>query len=153
MKIKTIVIVLCTILAHIKSLIVPEQVALTYGATPSQMIATWVISTNGWYYGTTDSFVYYGVNANQLSYRVKATFSTYTINGYTSPLLFNAMMSNLVVGNVLYYYQVGSDTQGFSPIYHFKSHPGKQVQFNICYYAPSQPRSFSIHKYIRDWHK
>ena len=99
---------------------VPEQIALTYGASPSEIVVTWAVPGGG----SVGAYVEYGLSADALNYKADATGSTYTLKSYTSPMLFKAHINGLIEGNKVYYYRVGSTSSGFSEVFSFKSHPG-----------------------------
>jgi len=98
----------------------PEQIALSYGSDPSEMVVTWaVLNTDGM-----TATCMYGTNPDKLDNFVNGTGATYTIDDYTSPMLFKATILDLKPGNNLYYYSVGSPTGEYSDVFLFKSHPG-----------------------------
>jgi hypothetical protein len=68
----------------------------------------------------------YGSAASNLTYLASATVTSYKVSSpaYTSPMLFTCVMSGFEVGNIEYYYRVGSKYEGYSDAYSFKSHPG-----------------------------
>lgn len=98
----------------------PEQVGLNYGSTPSEMVATWAITSGS----LTDGRVEYGTSATALTNIAYATATTYSARTYSSPTLYKATMTGLEAGNAWYYYRVGSPSAGYSTVYKFKSNPG-----------------------------
>jgi len=106
-----------------------EQVALSYTAQPSELFVSFAAFSD-----EQTAKVLYGVSPHQLTESVTLTGSKYTLNGYTSPMLYRGQLSNLLPGNKKYYYSVGSDALGFSPVQGFKTHPGvgtEDVTFHI----------------------
>lgn len=97
----------------------PEQIALNYGASPSEMVVSWAAATS-----EAAGEVRYGLSSDSLAMKATTTGATYTLNRYTSPMLFKATMTGLVEGNKEYFYRVGSDATGFSEVFSFKSNPG-----------------------------
>ena len=100
-----------------------EQVSLSFGASPSEMVVSFAASTD-----ETTAECRYGTDPNNLSNTITATGSKYSMLNYTSPMLFKASMTDLKDGNEIYYYSVGSETLGFSEPKSFKSHPGVGVE-------------------------
>ncbi len=100
-----------------------EQVSLSFGASPSEMVVSFAASTD-----ETAAECRYGTDPNNLSNTITATGSKYSMLNYTSPMLFKASMTDLKDGNEIYYYSVGSETLGFSEPMTFKSHPGVGVE-------------------------
>ena len=99
---------------------IPQQISLTYGATSSVMVVSWTSSSN-----SRDILVAYGTPPSALTRTVAPNaIDSYTYGAYTSPFLYRATLSNLTVGNVVYYYRIGSNYAGFSQTYSFKSNPG-----------------------------
>ena len=84
------------------------------------MVVTWASSSGD----TMGGSCKYGDSASSLSNSATATGTSYTLNSYTSPVLYKATLTNLEVGNHVYYYQCGSTATGFSNVLSFKSHPG-----------------------------
>lgn len=106
-----------------------EQISLGYAADPSQIYVTFAAVTE-----ETTAVVKYGTSPDQLNQSVTLSGSTYTMLKYTSPMLFKGVLPNLKSGNKLYYYSIGSDALGYSPVNYFKTHPGigtNDVTFHI----------------------
>lgn len=104
-----------------------SQIGLSYGKNADDMIVTWASDVN-----STDFRVYYGLKPDASEHNRKPqSIQQYTYNSsygnYTSPFLYQAKMGNLTVGNVLYYYRIGSASTGYSQTYSFKSNPGLGV--------------------------
>ena len=96
---------------------------ISYGNLDSEMVVSWASSVD-----SRDIIVQYGTSASSLSQSIPASsIVSYSYNGYTSPYLYQAIISNLAVGNVVYYYRVGSTQTGFSSVYSFKSNPGAGI--------------------------
>lgn len=85
------------------------------------MVVMWTIPLNST--STKGYIVEYGTDETLKSY-ASASYSTYTLQTYTSPIIFQATMTGLAVGNSIYYYRVGSPIQGYSEVYSFKTNPG-----------------------------
>lgn len=113
----------------------PEQISLNYGASPSEMVAMWAVvgasSTEG-------AICEFGTSPDNLDQVATATSSSYSVRtpAYTSPMIFKATMTNLVPGNKIYFYRVGSQLSGFSEVFSFKTNPGigkleKPVTFHL----------------------
>jgi acid phosphatase type 7 len=100
-----------------------EQIKLNYDASTSHMVVTFADVNSK----ETTAYVRYGTDENKLDQTATAVGSTYTLGSYTSPMLFKATLVDLVEGNQIYYYSVGSDTLGYSDVMSFKSHPGVAV--------------------------
>ncbi len=99
---------------------VPEQIALNFAASPSEMIVSWAAVDSS----ETSGECQYGLSPDNLNMKVATTGATYTLNRYTSPMIYKATMTNLEAGNHVYYYRVGSASTGYSEVFSFKSHPG-----------------------------
>jgi hypothetical protein len=100
----------------------PQQISLSYGASPETMVVTWASLQGG------AAEVRYGPSADSLTRTARVQEGlTYSIDDYTSPWLYNATLTELVAGNNIYYYAVGSEAQGYSDVYSFKTHPGVGV--------------------------
>jgi hypothetical protein len=100
----------------------PEQIGLNYGETPSDMVVTWASFSS-----ITTGVCQYGLSSDNLNMTATTTGATYTLGSYVSPMLYRVVLSDLSVGNKVYYYRVGSDETGMSSVYSFKSHPGVGV--------------------------
>lgn len=112
----------------------PEQIVLSYSASPLEMVVTWALPD-----GTTSDggICEYGISTSSLTSKVVATSQKYTLGSYTSPMLYKATMTGLRDGNQIYYYRVGTESGNFSATYAFKSHPGigaatGAVNFHLC---------------------
>jgi hypothetical protein len=119
---RSIIAVLCYALVAIAYVIAagPEQIALNYGESPSEMVVMWAVS-NG---NASGGVVQFGLSADALTQVAAATTSSYTAAKYKSPMFYRAVMTGLTEGNQKYYYRVGSASAGYSAVYSFKSHPG-----------------------------
>jgi len=107
----------------------PGQISLSYGASATEMVVTWASSIS-----SKEIVCEYGTSPQALKTSVIASkISSYTYLSYTSPYLYEATISNLIPGNSIYYYRVGSVATGYSEIYSFKSNPGvgKAVTFHL----------------------
>ena len=106
---------------------VPSQVSLTFGESPSEMVVMWTISDSN---STKDYVCEYGTKKDSLSRSVSASNSFYSFQNfktdYTSPIIFQATMTELIVGSSSYYYRVGSPSEGFSDVFSFKTNPGSK---------------------------
>jgi len=106
-----------------------EQISVAYAADPTQVYVTFAAVTD-----ETTAQVKYGTSPDNLTQTVQFTGSTYSYAAYTSPMLFKGVLPNLSSGNKMYYYSIGSDSLGYSPVNHFKTHPGigvEDVTFHI----------------------
>lgn len=111
------------VLTSLVSISALEQIKLNYDASTANMVVTFAAENSK----ETSAYVRYGKDSNNLDQSAIASGSTYTIGSYTSPMLFKATIVDLLEGNHLYYYKVGSDTLGYSDVMSFKSHPGVAV--------------------------
>lgn len=100
----------------------PEQISLTYGQDPTQMVVSFALNSTD-----TDGIILWGTDPKVLRYKVIATGSTYAIDNYTSPMLYKGLITGLNSGNSKYWYKVGTQTDGYSTVRSFKSHPGVGV--------------------------
>jgi len=110
---------------------IPEQIVLSYSASPLEMVVSWAVIGGA----SDEGFCEYGTSASSLSSKAIATAEKYSMGSYTSPMLYKATMSGLKDGNRIYYYRVGTKSGNFSEIFSFKSHPGigvDSVNFHIC---------------------
>ena len=106
-----------------------EQISVAYAADPTQVYVTFAAVTD-----ETTAQVKYGTSPDNLTQSVQFSGSTYSYAAYTSPMLFKGVLPNLSSGNKIYYYSIGSDSLGYSPVNHFKTHPGigvEDVTFHI----------------------
>ncbi len=108
----------------------PEQIGLNYGETPSDMVVSWASFSS-----ETLGYVQYGLESGNLSMTSSASGATYTLGKYTSPMIYKVVLSGLQVGNTIYYYRVGSESTGFSPVYSFKTHPGVGVNRPVTFHV------------------
>lgn len=100
---------------------IPAEISLNYGSSGDQMVVTWSASSNS------DIVVQFGSSAEDLSLTATSTVTSYTYQTYTSPFLYKAILSGLQVGNKVYYYRVGSTSEGYSDVFSFKTNPGVGV--------------------------
>jgi hypothetical protein len=98
----------------------PEQIALNYGASSSEMVVMWAVSSGN----VSGGVVQFGTDPDSLVNVASATTTSYSSLLYKSPVFYKATMTGLAAGNQQYYYRVGSPTSGYSSVYSFKSHPG-----------------------------
>lgn len=99
----------------------PEQISLTYDDDPQNMVFMWTLPRTS----SKNSMVQIGSDKNDLSMSIVGTISNYTMLKYESPNIFTAKVTNLEVGNKIYYYRIGCDSGcSYSDVYSFKSHPG-----------------------------
>eukprot|EP00598_Pedospumella_elongata_P003477 CAMPEP_0184986014 /NCGR_PEP_ID=MMETSP1098-20130426/15281_1 /TAXON_ID=89044 /ORGANISM="Spumella elongata, Strain CCAP 955/1" /LENGTH=341 /DNA_ID=CAMNT_0027510165 /DNA_START=27 /DNA_END=1049 /DNA_ORIENTATION=+ len=109
--------------------VIVEQVALTYDSNPANLFVSFAAFSD-----EQTAKVLYGLSPNKLTESFEVSGSKYTNNGVTSPMLYRGQITNLQPGNKRYFYSVGSDALGFSPVQSFKTHPGvgtKDVTFHI----------------------
>jgi len=112
----------CNVLSVILASL-PEQIALSYGSSPTEMVVTWASTSN-----SNQIVCEYGTSPNALKSSVIASkIANYTYATYTSPYLFEATIPDLTPGNVVYYYRIGSVATGYSEVFSFKSNPGVGV--------------------------
>jgi len=120
LKEMTDMLLLCIVGA---ALSIPTQISLTYGSSPEEMVISWAETVN-----STDSVVQYGESIDELTRYVQPSVTNYQYLTYTSPFLYTAVVTDLLVGNKVYYYKIGSEKEGYSDVYNFKSHPGLLVE-------------------------
>ena len=107
-----------------------EQIHVSYESSPSKMVVSFAAFTS-----ETSAEILFGTSASNLTQTVSVKGYKYTMSSYTSPMLFNGTLSNLSVGNKIYYYSVGSKSLGYSAVSSFKTHPGvgvNDVTFHVC---------------------
>lgn len=92
----------------------PEQVHLSGNSDNTMMYVAWVQSKS---YAT--PVVQYGLSQSSLNLIGNAHVHTYT-SGNWKGFIYNATLYNLQE-NTRYYYRVGSDIGGWSPVYKFKT--------------------------------
>lgn len=97
----------------------PEQFWVNYMNAPDEMAVSWATACDA------PSTVQYGLSPNALTFTEMGGSSQYTFaaSGYVSPYLHHALLENLPT-NTQYFYRVGSDESGWSPVFNFTSHPG-----------------------------
>jgi hypothetical protein len=100
-----------------------EQVTLSFDTDPSKLMFSFAAWSN-----ETSAQIWWGTDKYNLTHYVNAKGSQYTLNGYTSPMIYKGTVTNLVPGNNMYYYSVGSDALGWAEMNYFKSHPGVGVE-------------------------
>ncbi len=91
----------------------PEQIHISYGALPSQMIITWTTLSN-----VNDHVVEYGLNSLDLS--VNGSYRILNNTGTTGrqTQIHYVLLNNLIPGEK-YTYHCGSPKYGWSPLYFF----------------------------------
>jgi hypothetical protein len=109
------ILLLCTALnaIHAEDYYQPEQIHISYGALPSQMIITWTTLSN-----VSDHVVEYGLNSLDMtahgSYRILKNSGT---SGRQTQIHY-VLLNDLIPGEK-YIYHCGSPKYGWSPLYFF----------------------------------
>lgn len=122
-----LLISLVAVIIHSMESVTISQIGLTFGKNAGDMIVTWASDIN-----STDFRVFYGLDSNASDHnrrpqRIQQYKYNSSLGNYTSPYLYQAKIGNLSVGNVLYYYRIGSASTGYSQTYSFKSNAGVGV--------------------------
>eukprot|EP01117_Protostelium_nocturnum_P020394 TRINITY_DN9149_c0_g1_i1.p1 TRINITY_DN9149_c0_g1~~TRINITY_DN9149_c0_g1_i1.p1 ORF type:complete len:501 (-),score=116.23 TRINITY_DN9149_c0_g1_i1:61-1563(-) len=103
----------------------PEQVHISLsGDSITSMMVSWVTAKSD------SSQVLFGLNPSSLSQSVSGSNYTYTSGGWNG-VLHKAEMSGLAP-NTKYFYKVGGNKYGFSPVFSFRTFPASSSSFKFA---------------------
>lgn len=121
-----LVVALVAAVSEAQTYVQPEQVHLSLGAEPSEMMVTW--TTMDW---TNESLVEYGTAPGHLNTRAVGNSSKFTDGGPQHRTLFiHRVLLTDLKPRTDYWYHCGSSRQGWSPEFSLRTMPANDTEWS-----------------------